>query len=191
VLIGGDVKSGWKWDTLDPLERRVAELLVQGKSNAAICAEVFLSRARVQNCIKKILIKTGADSTRGAIALLLEERENMSLVRLLDQMSDGVAILQDRLVKFVNTALERILGHELEEIAEMPFVELVAPRSKDAQAKNYDLRMRGEPFPGSYVARILYKGGQEKDVTITSAGVIRYGGRPAFLAFVVPHVSEE
>jgi len=58
------VKSDWKWDGLDPCERRVAKLLVQGKSNMAICAEVFLSRARVQDCIKRILIKTGADTTR-------------------------------------------------------------------------------------------------------------------------------
>ena len=47
------MESGWKWDRLDPFERRVAELLLEGKSNAAICAEVFHSRARVQDCIKK------------------------------------------------------------------------------------------------------------------------------------------
>ena len=33
----------WIWDRLDPLERQVAELLLQGKSNATICAEVFHS----------------------------------------------------------------------------------------------------------------------------------------------------
>ena len=45
------METGWKWDLLDPLERQVVELLLQGKSNAAICAEVFHSRARVQECI--------------------------------------------------------------------------------------------------------------------------------------------
>ena len=75
------MESDWKWDKLDPLERKVAELLLQGKSNAAICAEVFHSRARVQECIKRILIKTGADSTRAAIVLLVEERENLALIR--------------------------------------------------------------------------------------------------------------
>jgi len=181
------METGWKWDRLDPLERQVVELLLQGKSNAAICAEVFHSRARVQECIKRISIKTGADSTRGAIVLLAEERETLTLLRVLDQATDGVAILQDRLVKFVNRALERILGYDLEEIAGMPFVELAAPGSRDAQAKNYDLRMRGEPFPGSYVATALCKGGQEKDVMIASGGLVQYGGRPALLAFVVRH----
>ena len=181
------METGWKWDLLDPLERQVAELLLQGKSNAAISAEVFHSRARVQECIKRILIKTGADSTRSAIVLLVEERETLSLLRVLNQATDGVAILQDRLVKFVNRALERILGYDLEEIAGMPFVELATPGSKDAQAKNYDLRMRGGPFPGTYLATALCKGGQEKDVVIASGGLIRFRGRPALLAFIVQH----
>ena len=41
------MNTEWKWDELDPREQLIAELLLQGKSNAAICAEVFLSRARV------------------------------------------------------------------------------------------------------------------------------------------------
>ena len=177
----------WIWDRLDPIERQVAELLLQGKSNAAICAEVFHSRARVQECIKKILIKTGADSTRGAIVLLIEERETLALLRVLDQATDGVAILQDRIFKFANRALGEIHGYDPEEMVGMPFVELIAPGSRDAVAEHYELRMQDRPLLRSYVTRILYKGGQEKEVTIASAGLIRYRGRPAVLAIAVRH----
>ena len=180
------MESEWKWDKLDPTERHIAELLVQGKSNAAICAEVFLSRARVQECIKRIQIKTGADSTRSAIALLVEERETLSLLRVLDQATDGVAILQDRVVKFVNKSLAEIHGYDdPEEMVGMPFVELIAPGARDTVAERYDLRMQDSPVPRSYVTRILCKGGQEKKVTIASAGLIRYKGRPAVLAIAV------
>jgi len=179
------VKSDWKWDTLDPTERHIAELLVQGKSNVAICAEVFLCRARVQDCIKGILIKTGADSTRGAIALLVGERETLSLLRVLEQATDGVVIIQDRLVKFANTALERIHGYEANEMTGKHFLELIAPESRDAMSKRYELRLRGEPVPTSYAIRILCKGGQEKDEMLASAGQIRYCGRPAILGIVV------
>ena len=185
------MESECKWDRLDPHERKVAELLLQGKSNAAICAEVFLSRARVQECIKRMLIKTGVDSTRAAIALLVEERETMTLLRVLDQASDGAVIIQDRVVKFFNKAMLRAMGYELEEVVGTPFVELVAPRSRSVQANNYDLRMQGEAFPGSYVATALCKDGQERKMLITSGGLIRYAGRPAFLAIIVPHLSEE
>jgi PAS domain S-box-containing protein len=188
VPIGGDVKSDWKWDTLDPRERRIAELLVQGKSNRAISAEVFLSRARVQDCIKRILIKTGADSTRGAIALLVEERETLSLLRVLEQATDGVVIIQDRLVKFANTALERIHGYEDNGMVGMPLVELAAPGSRSTTTKHYELRMRGEPAPASYAIRILCRDGQEKDAMVASAGQISYCGRPAILGIVVERI---
>jgi len=171
----------WIWDRLDPLERQVAELLLQGKSNATICAEVFHSRARVQECIKRILIKTGADSTRGAIVLLVEERETLALLRVLEQATDGVAILQDRVLKFVNRALAEACGYDPNEMVGMPFEELLAPGSRDAVAEHYEMRLQGEPLPHSYVTRILCKGGQEKGARIASAGLIRYRGRPAIL----------
>jgi len=179
------METGWKWDLLDPLERQVAELLLQGKSNAAICAEVFHSRARVQECIKRILIKTGVDSTRGAIVLLVEERETMALLRVLEQARDGVGIVQDRVCKFANRALGEMCGYDPGEMVGMPFVELIAPRSRDTQAKLYELRMQGVPFPRSYVTTILCKGGQERDLMVTSGGLIRYRGRPALLAVAV------
>ena len=180
------MNSDWKWDQLDPTERRIAELLVQGKSNAAICAELFLSRARVQESIKRIQIKTGADSTRSAIVVLVEERETLSLLRVLDQATDGVAILQDGLFQYVNKSLAEIHGYDdPEEMVGVAFVELIAPGARSTVAERYHLRMQDSPVPRSYVTRILCKGGQEKMVTIASAGLIRYKGKPAVLAIAV------
>ncbi|MCJ7492491.1 MAG: PAS domain S-box protein [Dehalococcoidia bacterium] len=182
------MKSDGKWDKLDPRERQIAELLLQGKSNAAICAEVFLSRARVQDCIKGILIKTGADSTRGAIALLVGERETLSLLRVLEQASDGVIIIQDRLVKFANRAMESIHEYEPNGMTGKYFLDLIAPASRDVMSKRYELRVQGESVPTTYAIRILCKGGQEKDAMIASAGQISYCGRPAILGIVVERI---
>jgi PAS domain S-box-containing protein len=78
-----------------------------------------------------------------------------------------------------------MFGYELEELVDVPFAELGAPGSRDVQAKRYDLRMQGEPFPGSYPGAILCKSGQEKGVVVTSGGVIQYRGSPALLAIIV------
>jgi len=43
------MESEWKWDRLDLLERKVAELLLQGRSNAAICNEVYLWEPRISS----------------------------------------------------------------------------------------------------------------------------------------------
>jgi PAS domain S-box-containing protein len=185
------VKSDWKWDALDPCERGVAELLVQGKSNAAICAEVFLSRARVQDRIKRILIKTGTDSTRAAIVLLVEERETLTLLSVLDQASDGLVVAQDLVVKFANRAFHDFHGYTPGEIEDMPMIELIARRSWDLVANHHRLRLKGEVLAQRYEIGVVCKGGEEKNALVASAGLIQYRGRPATVAVVVPHVGEE
>jgi PAS domain S-box-containing protein len=178
------VKIDWVWDKLDPIETRVAELLVEGKSNTAICAEVYLSRARIQDCIKRIVIKAGVDSTRAAIALLVEERENQSLLGILEEAKAGIVVVQDRVVKFANRSAREIWGYDLDEIAGRPLIELIAASSRNAVASGYELRMKGEQLSQSYAIRVLCKGKQEEEVFVTSAGSIQFRGKPAVLAIV-------
>jgi len=102
---------GWRWSRLSASEKKVAELLLEGKSNKDICGEMFLSRARVQECIKRIVMKTAAESTRSAIALLAEERETLLLLRVLEQATDGVAVVQDGVCRFANRAVAEICGY--------------------------------------------------------------------------------
>jgi PAS domain S-box-containing protein len=185
------MESDWKWEKLDPLERQIAELLVEGKSNAAICREVYLSRARVQNCIKRIQIKTGTDGTRAAIATLVEERESQTLLWALEQARTGIGILQDRLLKFANRALGDILGYDREEIEGRPLEELLGPRRRDAIVKRYDMTMRGEPYIGTHVITAMCKDGQEKEVIVDSGGLVQYRGRPAVLAMARSLDTEE
>jgi PAS domain S-box-containing protein len=135
----------------------------------------------VQECIKRILIKTGADSTRSAIVLLIQERETLALLRILEQANDCVAILQDKVCKFANKALAEACGYDPDEMVGIPLVELIAPRVRDRAVGHYELRMKGEPFPRSYATRVLRKGGQEKELMVASAGLVRYKGRPAIM----------
>jgi PAS domain S-box-containing protein len=179
------MESGWKWDSLDPFERQVAELLLEGKSNAAICEEVFRSRARVQDCIKRIVIKTETDSTRSAIVLLAEERETSSLLHILDQASDGVVIVQDSLLKFVNSAMAKLLGYAAQDMTDVPFAEFLVPESRDAQSKEYAQRLAGDQFPGRYTTRALCKTGEVKKLAVTSGGMVRFKGRPALMGIAV------
>ena len=82
----------------------------------------------------------------------------------------------------------KIHEYEPNEMVGIPFVELMAPGSRNTATKHYELRMQGEPTATSYTIRILCKDGQEKDVTIASAGQIRYCGRPAILGIVCQRI---
>jgi hypothetical protein len=57
----------------------------------------------------------------------------------------------------------------------------MAPEIKDRAVNHYEQRRKGEPFPASYATRVLYKGGQEKELMVANAGLIRYRGRPAIM----------
>jgi DNA-binding CsgD family transcriptional regulator len=50
------------WDALTPAETRIADLLVQGLSNAQIATELYLSRRTVETHVSHILAKLGARS---------------------------------------------------------------------------------------------------------------------------------
>jgi len=179
------MEIGWRWDRLSASEKRVAEFLLEGKSNKDICGEMFLSRARVQECIKRIVMKTGAKSTRSAITLLAECRETLALLRVLERVTEGVAIMQDRVFKFVNTAFAEISGRTPEEIVDRPVLELIAPEERDGLAQMYGLRLRGEEPPRSHRTTILCKGGEKKEVEVASIGIVRYDGKPAILVFAI------
>ncbi len=132
------------------------------------------------------MIKAGAASTREALVLLAQERETSSLLHILDQASDGVLILQDRVFKFVNKALLNLLGYAAEEMVGIPFVSLAASEGvAHDQARRYEQRLQGEPFPGRYTTRALCKTGESKQLEVTSGGVVRFKGRPAMMAIVV------
>lgn len=179
------MEIGWRWDRLSASEKRVAELLLEGKSNRDIGREMSLSRGRVQECIKRIVTKTGADSTRNAIVLLAECRETLALLRVLERVTEGVAILQDGVFKFVNTALAGMSGRTPEEMVGKPTLDFIAPEDRDRHARLYELRLKGEQLPRSHRSLILCKGGEKKEVESASIGIVLYDGKPAIMAFAI------
>lgn len=179
------MEIGWRWNRLSASEKRVAELLLEGKSNKDICCEMFLSRARVQECVKRIVAKSEAKSTRSAIVLLTEERGTSRLLRVLERVAEGVAIMQDGVFKFVNTAFAEVSGRTPEELVGKPVLDFIAPEERDGLAQLYGLRLRGEELPRSHRSTIVCKGGERKEVEVASIGIVGYDGEPAIMIFTI------
>jgi len=97
---------------------------------------------------------------------------------LVEQAKDVVAIVQDGICKFANRAVRELSGFEVEEVVGKPFLNWIAPESRDLVAQRYKLRIAGEKVPPIYEVKIQCKDGATKDIEI-SAGVIQYKGRPA------------
>ncbi|MBU0701121.1 PAS domain S-box protein [bacterium] len=126
---------------------------------------------------------------RDHLEKLVEERTNKlqesesKYRNLVERANDGICIIQDTLLKYLNPQLARIIGYSLEEIINTPFIDYIHPDELARCIDNYKRRMAGEEFPSIYESTLKHKDGQRIKAEF-NAGSITYEGRPADLVFV-------
>ena len=113
-------------------------------------------------------------------ALAESEEKHRTLV---EQATDGVLIIQDGMVKFANTAMERMAGYTREEILGTEFTRYIAPEFLETVADHYTQRMREEDVPGIYEIEGVTKSGERIPLEL-NAGTITYMGQKADLVLI-------
>jgi len=112
----------------------------------------------------------------------LKESEKRYSV-LVEEASDGVVIIQDAKIAFVNRRAAEIVGCAREELIGHSFDEFLDEKTCREMQKLYMGRMRGETVPTLREIKIASSTG--RDITIeTSARLINYHGRPADFAIM-------
>jgi two-component system, cell cycle sensor histidine kinase and response regulator CckA len=107
---------------------------------------------------------------------LRESEEKYSAA--VQQAKDGVIIIQDQTLQFVNLAMADMLGYTTAEVENMPFSNYLAPEHRAQVVAKLDARLAGEDVPPVYDTGLLHKDGTVIEVEL-SASVIQYRGRPA------------
>jgi len=97
---------------------------------------------------------------------------------LIDSIQDGVFLIVDGIILFVNRAFSKMIGYETNEIEGASFLKFVAPDDAELVVENSKLRYEGKPAPSSYEWRMLHKNGGRVYVNM-SARVINYQGKRA------------
>ncbi|MDT3695712.1 MAG: PAS domain S-box protein [Ignavibacterium sp.] len=97
---------------------------------------------------------------------------------LIDSIQDGVFLIVDGRVSFVNRAFQKMVGYINDEIVGEPFTKFVAPEDLELVKRNYKLRQEGKITPASYEWRMLHKNGSRVFVNM-SARVINYQNKKA------------
>jgi two-component system cell cycle sensor histidine kinase/response regulator CckA len=111
-------------------------------------------------------------------------RESEEKYRLLVENADvAIFIAQDEVIKFPNPKALELIGYSADELAEMPFVNLIHPQDKDAVYARYQRWLNGEKPSSTYEFRIISKKGDELWVQLNTA-LIAWEGRPATLNFL-------
>ena len=112
---------------------------------------------------------------------LRESEEKCSAV--LRQAKDGVVIIQDNILKYVNRAMSDMGGYAPGELENTMFTNHVAPESRIIIAERVQARVAGMTVPKTYEVKLLRKDGTLIDAEV-SANVITLGGQPADVGII-------
>ncbi len=114
-----------------------------------------------------------------------ELRESEEKYRtLIENVQDGVFLIQDGELKFVNEAFARISGYTAEEVLGMGFRGLVAPEDRAMVADRYVRMMAGEDVPMEYEFHGIRKNEDTRTTVHLTVGLIDYQGKPAVIGTV-------
>ncbi|MDY0082179.1 MAG: PAS domain S-box protein, partial [Ignavibacteriaceae bacterium] len=97
---------------------------------------------------------------------------------LIDSIQDGVFLIVDGMVSFVNRAFKKMIGYDTDEIQGQPFTKFISPEDLELVKNNYKLRQEGQVVPAYYEWRMLHKNGSRVFVNM-SARVINYQNKKA------------
>jgi len=103
---------------------------------------------------------------------------------LIDNIQDGVFIIQNNKFLFANDALALMSGYSLAEIIGMEFQNLVAPEDRDLMVDRYSRRIAGENVEKEYEFRLLHKDGQTRVYVNMNVDVIKYNDKAASIGTV-------
>jgi len=102
---------------------------------------------------------------------------------LVERANDGIAIIQDGVIKYANQQVMDIVGYTPEELKDTPFSRYLHPDELHKLKDRYRRRMAGEDVPAIYETILRHKDGSDVTVEI-NAGITTFFGRPGDLALV-------
>lgn len=100
---------------------------------------------------------------------------------LVQNILDGVFIIQDMKIQFANDAFGKIIGYEVEDIIGKDLRDFIAPENREMVSDYNARRQLGESILSEYEINIIFKGGNIRKTAIISAGLILYQGRTAIM----------
>ncbi|MEA3293437.1 MAG: response regulator [Euryarchaeota archaeon] len=103
---------------------------------------------------------------------------------LIDNIQDGLFLIQDGKLKFVNEAFSRIPGYTVDEILGMDFKDFVAPEDRDMVVDRYVRMMEGEKVLTNYEFHGIRKNEKKRTTIYLVCSPITYQGKPAVLGTV-------
>ncbi len=123
------------------------------------------------------LILHVADRKKAEEALAESEKKYRTLI---ENIQDGVFIIQNSRIRFANDAFAMVTGYTVKEVVGRDFWEFVAPEDLEMVRDRYH---RGQES-GEYEFRVLHRDGKTRIAINMNGGLITYRGRAASMGTV-------
>jgi PAS domain S-box-containing protein len=103
---------------------------------------------------------------------------------LVEHSQSGVFIVQDREIRYINSAFARILGGVPEDFIMHDFSECIAPEDRDWVLERGQSRQHGGAVPENYECRFLKLDGTTRVFVSIDTGLVQYEGAPASMGTI-------
>ncbi|GGG01788.1 serine/threonine protein kinase [Paenibacillus albidus] len=107
------------------------------------------------------------------------ERSEEKYRKLVNNLQDGIFIIQGEYCVYVNSALAQMIGYRSEEMLGEPFQKFLSPGDRTGLDHYYQRRVEGKKGPGEYEARLLHKDGIREVIVILKVALINYMNKSA------------
>ena len=128
----------------------------------------------------QIVLKDITERQQAEVMLRESEEKYRSLV---ESSNDGIVIIQDEIIKYINPRLEEITGYRSNQVLGTKFTEYFPPSEVPKVVKRYKQRMAGKKFKSGYESALIHKNGNRIDIEI-NGDVITYQGKTADLVYI-------
>lgn len=162
--------------TYAELERLLEEARKEAKYYQSIAEEAGKKRLQEINQLSRLI------SARNQAEEALRESEE-KYRNLVERANDGIAIVQDNLLKYLNPRLAEIGGYTADEVIDTPFTDYIYPDEVPKVVDYYNRRMAGDETVSTYETALRHRDGSKIDVEFNT-GIITYQEKPAALAII-------
>ncbi|MBW1717007.1 MAG: PAS domain S-box protein [Deltaproteobacteria bacterium] len=157
-------------------ERLLEEARKEAKYYQSIAEEAGKKRLQEINQLSSLI--TARNQAEEALRESEEKYRN-----LVERANDGIAIVQDNLLKYLNPRLAEIGGYTADEVIDTPFTDYIFPDQVPKVVEYYKRRMAGDETVSTYESALRHRDGSKIDVEFNT-GLITYQERPAVLGII-------
>ncbi|MCA9925528.1 MAG: PAS domain S-box protein, partial [Anaerolineales bacterium] len=170
------------------IERAVAanypyDMMGYAQNRAMFPVEIAIVEMQDEN--EPLYLATVRDGSRRQLAEAARRDSEQKYRQLVRHMQDGVFILQDGRLPFVNQALADMLGYSVAELTGRHYTALLAPEEHERVARYYDEALAEETAPVD--VELCLQGREETHRIIANmkTTLVNYNGRSAHMGTVV------